>query len=189
MKCGKPLTDGRQEYCPDCRRKKHSFDAGRSLFSYQGGIRRSLYRLKYSNKREYADVYGKEMADRLGRWIRQMKITLIVPVPLHRSRERERGYNQAALLARELGQCTGIPVEENLLIRTRKTEPLKLMTGQERRKNLRGAFQVRKKISPGAHILLVDDIYTTGSTVDAAAACLKNAGGCRVFVATVAIGG
>ncbi len=189
MKCGKPLTDVRDEYCPDCRRKKHSFDAGRSLFSYQGGIRSSLYRLKYSNKREYADVYGKEMAERLGRWIRQMNVALIVPVPLHPSRKRERGYNQAALLARELGRCTGIPVEESLLIRTRKTAPLKLMTGQERRRNLHGAFKVQKAIAPGTNILLVDDIYTTGSTVDAAAACLKSAGRCRVFVATVAIGG
>lgn len=189
MKCGKPLEDGRKEYCMDCVRKKHSFDAGRSLFSYQGGIRRSLYRLKYGNKQEYAEVYGKEMAARLGRWIRQMNITLIVPVPLHRSRKRERGYNQAALLARELGSCTGIAVEEKLLMRVRKTDPLKSMTGRERRKNLQGAFRVQKKIAPGTHILLVDDIYTTGSTVDAAAVCLKKAGRCRVFVATVAIGG
>lgn len=103
MKCGKPLSDEEREYCEDCRKRKHSFDAGRSLFSYKGDVRRSLYRLKYGNKREYAEVYGREMALTLGRWIRQMKVTRIVPVPLHPSRRRERGYNQAALIAGNWG--------------------------------------------------------------------------------------
>lgn len=189
MKCGKPLSDEEREYCEDCRKRKHSFDAGRSLFSYKGDVRRSLYRLKYGNKREYAEVYGKEMALTQGRWIRQMKVTRIVPVPLHPSRRRERGYNQAALIARELGRCTGIPVEEDLLFRVRKTAPLKTLTGQERRACLKDAFTVTERIPAGENILLVDDIYTTGTTADAAAACLKKCGCRRVFVVTVAIGG
>lgn len=189
LKCGKPLEDEQQEYCADCLKKKHSFDLGRALFSYRGQIRSSLYRLKYGNKREYAKVYGREMARRFGRWIRQTGVTLIIPVPLHRSRRRERGYNQAALLARELGRCTGIPVEEKLLLRVRKTAPLKTMSKAERTANLRGAFAVSGRIPGGSHILLVDDIYTTGSTADAAAACLKGHGCSRVFLLTVAAGG
>ena len=189
LKCGKPLEDEQQEYCADCLKKKHSFDLGRALFSYRGQIRSSLYRLKYGNKREYAKVYGREMARRFGRWIRQTGVTLIVPVPLHRSRRRERGYNQAALLARELGRCTGIPVEEKLLLRVRKTAPLKTMSKAERTANLRGAFAVSGRIPGGSRILLVDDIYTTGATADAAAACLKGHGCSRVFLLTVAAGG
>lgn len=189
LKCGKPLDQEEQEYCSDCERKKHYFDAGRSLFSYQGDMRRSLYRLKYGNKREYAAVYGREMAKRQGRWIHQMGITLILPVPLHRSRKRQRGYNQAALLARELGRCIGIPVREDLLFRKKKTAPLKTLTGQARRESLRGAFGVSEWISAQERILLVDDIYTTGSTADAAALSLKKCGCRKVFVITVATGG
>lgn len=189
LKCGKPLDDESQEYCGDCRKREHSFDAGRSLFSYQGDMRRSLYRLKYGNRREYAEVYGREMARELGGWISRMGITRIVPVPLHRSRKRERGYNQAALIAGALGRCTGIEVDEKLLFRVRKTAPLKTMTGQERRAGLKGAFAVAGRIPAGECVLLVDDIYTTGSTADAAAACLKEHGCIRVFVAAVAVGG
>lgn len=189
LKCGKPLTDSRREYCDDCVKRKHAFEQGRALLSYQGDVKRSLYRLKYGNKREYADVYGKEMAKQLGGWIRRTGITLIVPVPLHPARRRLRGYNQAALLARAVGRQLGIPVEERLLYRRRGTAPQKTLSAKERRENLKNAFSVRGDPRPGERILLIDDIYTTGSTADAAAACLKRAGKCRIYVLSAAIGG
>lgn len=189
LKCGKPLTDSRREYCDDCGRRPHIFIQGRALLSYQGPVKKSLYRLKYANKREYADVYGKEMAKKLGRWILQKRITKIVPIPLHPARRRQRGYNQAAHLAKSVGRRLGIPVDEKLIYRVRGTAPQKALTLQERRKNLQDAFEVKGKIRPGERILLVDDIYTTGSTVDAAAKCLKTAGKCRIYVLTTAIGG
>ncbi|MCD8365583.1 MAG: ComF family protein [Clostridiales bacterium] len=189
MKCGKPLEGDREEYCRDCRRRKHYFEQGRSLFSYQGRMRQSLYRLKYANRREYAGVYGREAAVCLGSWIRRMRITRIVPVPLHFSRRQARGYNQAALIAREIGRQMELPVDEKLLRRVRKTAPLKMLTGRERREALAGAFRVRGDFCRGERILLVDDIYTTGHTADAAAYCLRQAADCRVYVLTVAIGG
>ncbi len=189
MKCGKPLEDEQEEYCADCKKKTHFFEQGRSLFSYQGQIRPSLYRLKYTNRREYAAVYGREMADCLGRWICRMRITRIVPVPLHPSRQRKRGYNQAALLAREIGLRLELPVDQKLLYRVKKTEAQKSLSGEERRRNLSQAFQVRGEIRPGERILLVDDIYTTGATADAAALCLRRSGRCAVFVISAAIGG
>lgn len=189
LKCGKPLSDSRQEYCMDCRKRKHAYLQGRALFSYQGAIRKSLYRLKYANRREYACWYGEEMAKCLGKWISQKRITKIVPIPLHPARKRQRGYNQAALLARSIGRYMNIPVDEQLLYRVKKTAPQKALTGQERKANLRNAFEIRKSIRPGERILLVDDIYTTGSTVDAAAECLQRAGKCRIYVITTAIGG
>lgn len=189
MKCGKPLDGDREEYCRDCGRREHYFDQGRSLLSYQGQVRQSLYRLKYANRRDYAAVYGREAALHLGRWIRQMRITRIVSIPLHPSRRRTRGYNQAALIAREIGRQLDLPVDEKLLFRIRKTAPQKMLSGQERQKNLAGAFRVQGDIGRGERILLVDDIYTTGHTADAAARCLKQAADCRVYVLTVAIGG
>ncbi|MCD7980756.1 MAG: ComF family protein [Clostridiales bacterium] len=189
MKCGKPLEEEQEAYCADCKKRNHYFEQGRALYSYQGALRPSLYRLKYSNRREYAVVYGREMAKYLGKWIRRMRIARIVPVPLHPSRQRKRGYNQAALLAGEIGRQLGLPVDQKLLYRVKKTEAQKSLTGQERRKNLSQAFQVRGEILPGERILLVDDIYTTGATADAAALCLRRSGRCLVFVLSAAIGG
>lgn len=189
MKCGKPLEDERQEFCPDCKKRKHYFVQGRSLLSYQGPVRKSLYRLKYGNKREYAGVYGAEMADYLGKWIRQRGITKIVPVPLYPARQRARGYNQAALLAESMGRRMGLPVDKKLLYRTKKTAPQKVLTSAQRKANLEKAFVVKGNVCSGERILLVDDIFTTGSTVDAAAKALKQAGDCSVFAATAAIGG
>ncbi|MCC8028942.1 MAG: ComF family protein [Lachnospiraceae bacterium] len=189
MKCGKPLMDGQEEYCGDCGKRRHYFEQGRALFSYQGQVRPSLYRLKYANRREYAAVYGREMAKHLGGWIRRMGITIIVPVPLHPSRQRMRGFNQAELLADELGRCMGLPVDTQLLRRVRRTAPQKTLTGRQRKENLAGAFRTEDRIRQGERILLVDDIYTTGSTADAAAFCLLRGGRCRVYVLSAAIGG
>lgn len=189
MKCGKPLEDAQEEYCADCRRRRHFFVQGRALLSYEGAVKLSLYRMKYANKREYAKCYGKEMARALGPWVRQRGITRIVPVPLHASRRRQRGYNQAAWIAKALGEQLHIPVDEKSLVRQKKTVPLKKLDGRQRRENLQEAFSLRRPIPPGERILLVDDIYTTGSTVDEAAKCLIRAAGSTVFVMTVAIGG
>ncbi len=189
LQCGKPLEEESAEYCPDCERHRHAFEAGRAVFSYQGKLKASIYRLKYQGKKEYAVVFGAEMARALGPWIGSRGISRIVPVPLHRARQRERGYNQAALLARELGRRLDLPVDTNLLRRVHPTMAQKALTGSERRANLSGAFRVTGTILPDEGLLLVDDIYTTGSTADAAAACLKMGGKCRVYVAVVAIGG
>ncbi len=189
MKCGKPLEDEREEYCPDCKQRVHAFEAARAVFSYQGKMRQSLYRFKYSGKKEYGKVYGREMARYLEVWIRQALITRIVPVPLHPSRQRERGYNQAALPAKELGRLLDIPVDENLLYREKATVPLKTLSSSERRENLSGAFVLGEAPRACERILLVDDIYTTGSTADAAGTCLKKGGNCLVYLAVIAIGG
>ncbi len=189
LKCGQPLEDEREEYCADCAKRPHSFDAGRAVFSYQGDLRRSLYRLKYGGMKEYGRVFGAEMAISLGGWIGQRDISRIVPIPLHPVRLLERGYNQAAIPAAELGKRLDIPVDEGLLRRVKPTAPQKMLTGSQRRDNLADAFELKGRIRAGESILLVDDIYTTGSTVDAAAACLKQGGKCLVYVVVVAIGG
>ncbi len=189
LKCGKPLEEESAEYCPDCEKHGHAFEAGRAVFSYQGKLKASVYRLKYQGKKEYAAVFGAEMARALGPWIRARGISRIVPVPLHRARQRERGYNQAALLAKELGRRLDLPVDTRLLRRVRPTMAQKALSASERRANLSGAFQMTGMVLPNEGILLVDDIYTTGSTADAVSACLKKGGKCRVYVVAVAIGG
>ncbi len=187
--CGKPLEDEQEEFCSDCKKHAHAFDAGRAVFSYQGNLRRAIYCLKYEGKKEYGTIFGAEMARELGTWILRREISRIVPIPLHPARQRERGYNQAALPARELGRLLGIPVDERLLCRVKRTAAQKTLEGSARRANLADAFCLCGEIRPGERILLVDDIYTTGSTVDAAAACLREGGDCLIYVIVVAIGG
>ena len=101
---------------------------------------------------------------------------------------RKRGYNQAELLAKQLSECMGIPMEKDVLYRIKKTQPLKEMDGEQRHRNLQGAFAVSKAWNPCQNVLLIDDIYTTGSTIERAAGILKKAGVENVYFLTLSIG-
>jgi ComF family protein len=115
-----------------------------------------------------------------------MAADLVLPVPLHPSRERQRGYNQAALLARQFGQLSGIPVAENVIVRVRPTISQMTLDAEARRRNVMGAFQcIDRQIEEG-HLLLVDDVCTTGSTLDACACALYEAGAASVQALTLA---
>lgn len=188
MKCGKPLSDGRREFCPDCEQKKHHFIQGKTLWVYEKNVTESMYRFKYQNKREYGSVYAAELAEKYGDWIRKQKIQAIIPVPLHKKRRRKRGYNQAEILAKELGRILDIPVHTDLLVRVRNTKPQKELNAAERKNNLKKAFKTTKSSVQLQYILIVDDIYTTGSTLDAAAAALAEAGVSEVYTCCVSMG-
>ncbi len=187
-KCGKPLDSETAEYCYDCGKKQHSYEAGKAVFLYHGGIRDSLYRYKYSNKREYACFYAAETVRQYGSWIKDRGVDAVVPIPLHKIRQHRRGYNQAELYARMLGEMLELPVFPKALIRVENTRPQKELNDAERKNNLKKAFKCRESIVQSKCILLVDDIYTTGSTIDAAAKELKNAGVEKVFFICVSIG-
>ena len=188
MKCGKPLLNVRKEFCGDCEKKKHSFTQGKSLWVYETEVKKSIYRFKYQNKREYARGYAEEIAKEYGDWIKKKRIQAIVPIPLYKKKQRKRGYNQAQVLAKELGRVWNLPVYTDLLIRIRDTKPQKMLNDTERKNNLKRAFKTTKNIVQLKHILLIDDIYTTGSTLDAAAAALLAAGAGEVYTCCISIG-
>ena len=125
---------------------------------------------------------------RYEKWIRQKNVQLIVPVPLHKNRQKKRGYNQAELFARALGTRLNIPVCTNLLVRERNTVPQKELNDTERKNNLKNAFKITQNIVQLSCILLVDDIYTTGSTMDAIATVLKRAGYRDIYFICASIG-
>ncbi len=155
---------------------------------YDSLMRESIGRFKYKNRREYADFYVQELLRTCKEAVKSWGVELLVPVPLHKSRRKLRGFNQAELIARGLGRELGLPVSSELLLRTRKTVAQKELNDQERRANLKNAFQVAKnKVSP-KKILLIDDIYTTGSTIDAAAAVLLDHGAEKVYFLSISIG-
>lgn len=175
------------EYCKDCGKRKHEFVQGKSLYEYSSAAA-SIYRFKYGKRREYADFYGEELAKRFGETIRRWGAEALVPVPVHEKRKRERGYNQAELLAVCLGKRLHIPVKQNLLVRSKETVPQKELNAAQRQNNLKRAFKIGKNDVKLSTIIVVDDIYTTGSTVDEIARTLKQAGVKQVYILTLAIG-
>lgn len=187
-KCGKPVARMEQEYCHDCEHTLHHYDSGLALWLHRKPVSTSIYRFKYHNQRSFGACYARELAEQFAPAIRRWNPDLIIPIPLHRSRRRKRGYNQAQIIACQLGKRLGIPVDVSSLCRRRPTSPQKMLGHGERRANLRKAFALKSGFVPVAAVLLVDDIYTTGSTMDAAADILKKAGVEKVYFLTISIG-
>ncbi|MCR5687563.1 MAG: ComF family protein [Lachnospiraceae bacterium] len=185
-KCGKPVDAG--GLCEDCGRIAHVYDRGCAALVYDEYISKSIYRFKYNGKREFSAFYGRIMAERCGDAIRSWKPDAIVPVPVHKSKLQKRGYNQAELIARELSGRLKIPVDTALVERRAATKVQKELGAGARQKNLKGAFKVTQNAVKLKTVLIVDDIYTTGATVDAVAGCLKGAGVGRVYYASLCIG-
>lgn len=187
MKCGKQLNKEEQEYCGDCRKKKHIYIQGTALYDY-GSMADSIFRFKYSGRMEYAKFYGRELYREKAFWLSMIAPDALVPVPIHSSRKRKRGYNQAELIARELSKCSGIPLNTRLIRRKGRTSPLKNLNQLEREKNLKKAFKIYKNDVKLNTIVIIDDIYTTGSTIDAMTGILHEAGIAKVYFMTLTIG-
>ena len=128
------------------------------------------------------------MAAEFERIVKEWKIEEIIPVPLHRSRQRKSGYNQAQILAEEIGKKLEIPVKKDVVKRIQKTRPQKELGSRERIQNLKGAFGVSRSWIPKKCVLVIDDIYTTGNTIHRVAEVLKKAGVQKVYFLTISIG-
>lgn len=188
MKCGKPVSKEDQEYCRDCGKRNYAFEQGKSLWLHVPPVSKAIYQFKFHNKRYYAEIFAKEMAREYGQWIRDRGIEEILPVPLHPSRRRKRGYNQAELLAKEISKELQIPIRKNVVFRVRRTKPQKQLDDREREENLQRAFGISRQWKAPANVLVVDDIYTTGSTVHRISKLLIKAGAEKVYFLTISIG-
>ena len=188
MKCGKQLETEEQEYCHDCATREHVFDRGVAAFAYSDSMKKSMYAFKYNNRREYAQFYADAIAEKYGDIIKIWGPQVIVPVPLHKARLRKRGYNQAEILAKALSRRLGIPVDAGCLLRIKNTTPQKKLNDRQRCNNINNAFQMTKYSVEYKKILLIDDIYTTGATINECAMVMKKSGVEKVFFATVCIG-
>lgn len=186
-KCGKHIEDVVEEFCPDCQGKTHYYIKGRALYEYKE-LAPSIYRFKYAGRREYAEVFGEEIAYYLKDFFEELQPDALVPVPMHPTKERVRGYNQATLLAQAIGRYTQIPVYQDLVKRIRNTRPLKYLNPEERLNNLKKAFILRENGVKLNVIVIIDDIYTTGSTIDAIARVLQEDKERKVYFITLAIG-
>jgi len=175
--CGIPLQATEQDTCGRCLAQPPRIARSRAAVAYDDLTRGLAIRLKYGRKVAIARTMARFMAPLVGEGDER----LLVPVPLHRTRLWSRGFNQSALVARELSRRLGISVEASMLRRTRRTPPLKGMSPVQRRKTVAGAFAIADGAAvAGKTIILVDDVLTTGSTAEACARTLRRAGAARV---------
>ena len=189
-KCGKILKNDESVMCRICETTECFFVEGRSVFYYNDAIKKSLTGFKYHNRREFSRFYVKSIMEQWEEKIKLWNVDVVVPVPVHEKRLRERGYNQATIIARELCEQIDVDMDE-VLIRRDRTKPQKELDRIERVRNLKEAFAVsesKMNVIKGKNILLIDDIYTTGATISACSQKLVEAGANAVFFITVATG-
>lgn len=159
----------------------------RALGSYEGSLQEAIHQWKYEGKEYLGVLFAKWMAEGFYRYWEPDFFNLLIPVPLHKERLRERGFNQALLLVKELSRRTGIPYRRRVLRKKKPTVPQVKLSGVEREKGVRGTFQMIARAEvEGKSILLVDDVYTTGATVNECSKVLLAGGAKRVDVLTLA---
>ena len=188
--CGRPFASSYAlQYSPDhlcgpCRRDPPAYTCARSLYLYASPLQEAVRLFKYNKKVALADALGALMNQAT---FEPAHIDMIIPVPLYPTRLRDREYNQSLLLADRVSRARKIPLSYDNLIRIRETAPQTDLSRAVRLKNLRRAFAVRRpqEIS-GRHVLIIDDVFTTGTTVNECAKALRKAGASGVYVRTLA---
>lgn len=181
--CGKCADSLYRCRCPHGRRR--SYDYAVAVFRYRGSVKEGIRIMKFRNNTSGVKFFGREMYELYRRTYEDKNIDVIVPVPLYKSKEKQRGFNQSLLLAKEISQRSGLPVGKNLT-KVKDTPAQHFLKREEREKNLREAFEASDDVQ-NKNILLIDDIITTGSTANECAGVLKRAGANKVFVLAAAL--
>ena len=192
MRCGRELREEQQEYCPQCSRQPRSFERNFAEWEYDKWMKKSIADFKYNGRREYTEFYVQHMMQLYGNRLLRYGVEALVSVPISDKRRRMRGFNQAELLADGLAKQMGIP-SLRLLKRVKNTLPQNRLSPEEREKNLEasvgwnGSEAGRLAVLPKT-VALVDDIYTTGATLEACAKVLQEQGILSVYGICTSIG-
>ncbi|HXG00535.1 MAG TPA: phosphoribosyltransferase family protein [Bacteroidota bacterium] len=209
LSCESFLPETSLKICPECHSTMERVNAADSLylemqqrlcgdgvvdglvsafyFEQEGGVQTLIHRLKYAEMPVVGIELGKYVAVALAGLLHAVPDAVIIPVPLHRAKVRERGYNQSDYIARGISNLTGLPVHTRLLRRRRFTATQTRLNREERRANVRDAFEVNRTITPNASFILVDDVITTGATILECARVLRRYGAARVYAASAAL--
>ncbi len=181
--CGEPFASGSEDHwCEACLRKRPFFEKTRAPYLYEGDLMTAIHQFKYGGKSHLADTLGPLLASFALTWLTDLTSPTVVPIPLHPKRLRERGFNQSQLLARYVSRALDAELDFLSLGRIRYTRPQTGLKRDERRKNVKGAFEVSDgKALKGRILILVDDVATTANTLNECARILKRAGAEKVF--------
>lgn len=172
------------EVCPRCRKSPLQIESIRSVVYFEGVLREAIHDLKYRGRTVLAEPLGNLMATY---WLHHGRtVDVVVPVPLHPARLRERGYNQAGLLAHHVGRRVGVAVNDGVLMRHRATRPQVELDSSQRRENVHAAFSCSSDALAGTSVLLVDDVCTSGATLESCAVALREGGVRSVYALTLA---
>lgn len=192
-RCGRPIVSdavtesASQPLCHFCRGYEYAFDLARSFGAYTPNMARAILLLKYANVAPLGGWFARRLAELVIAQPDMFQADILVPVPLDEGRRRERGYNQAELIAKPLARLLRIPFRSCLLVRTRPRPNQIRLTRRERWETVRGAYATHKTAQVDKlRVLLLDDVFTTGATLDACSKALKGAGAARVVSLTVA---
>lgn len=191
--CSKPVESQEQEFCMDCAKRERTwFERGFALWHYSTVMQQSIAQFKYHHRKEYVRFYADSFVRAYGDMILALDLDGLVPVPVHWTRYIQRGYNQAEVLARAIGRELDIPVYADLLVRNKKTVAQKQLDSHQRSANLEGAFsfshQWGNRTNGINKIMIIDDIYTTGATMNFCAKVLRQAGIDQVYFGVLCIG-
>ena len=191
-KCGAMINDTHEMYCARCEDKMwESFEYGFGLLRYNDFVKESIHRIKYEGRKEYIDFYGKCIAKIYNKIFKDINPDYLVPVPIHSNRLKERNYNQSLILAKSISKELAkynihIDVNNNLVFRTKDTRVLNKLDSLDRSLELKNAF-VASDLTGVDKIVIVDDIYTTGSTINKISEVLKQAGVKKVYFVVISI--
>lgn len=191
-KCGAMISDENDKYCLRCKSNMHeNFIAGFSLLRYNDFVKESLHKIKYDSRKEYLYFYGKMIAKVYKERFRNLNLDAFVPVPIHKKRLLVRNFNQATVLAETLSNelkkyDIDIPVDENIIFRKKDTKVLNKLDTSERNSELDDAFSINEVVDRDT-VMIVDDIYTTGATINKVAYMLRRAGVKSVYFVTISI--
>lgn len=187
--CGRKMKVKTETYCNTCKTSARSFDRGVSVFVYDDLIRGSIHSFKYDNKRTNGIFYSSEVIRIYGGLIKSWNPDVFIPVPIHKSRYIKRGYNQSEIIATHISDYIGVPSRTDILYRIKKTAPQNNLNRVERGRNMQAAFAVNpSKLDKIKTVILIDDIFTTGSTLNGCASILKAAGVEKVYFICIAAG-
>lgn len=187
-KCGKALENDRHnELCLDCQQSEHFFERGFTCLQYGLREKEILHRFKFNGAAYIGPKLGKLMLDRIQP--ENLKLDLVTSVPMHKKKQVKRGYNPAALMAKEVAKGLCVPYNGQVLKRSSYQAPMNKLDRNQRKLNLINSYSIREAVQiQNKSILLIDDVYTTGSTADECCKILKEAGASQIFVLTLAAG-
>ena len=175
FKCGRKLLDPETDICPECRKKKHSYEYGLALYEYNDVARRAMLDFKGQGIKRNGDFFASEAVKVLGAVIKRMAPEVLVPVPISSRRLGKRGFNQSEYLAERIGRALDIPVDADILYRVGEDKEQKRLSGKERARNAQKSFEAVDD-NPYRRICIVDDVYTTGSTMEGCTKALVSSG-------------